>query len=491
VSAPGPRIGVGGIAIESSTFSPLPSRLDDFLVLRGDAMIERYPFMPGWSFPGRPDVRWLPCLQARAIPGGPVTRDAYDEMKEELLDRVRQALPLDGFYLDVHGAMAVQGMDDAEADLAWAIRDVVGPGCLISAGMDLHGNVSERLVAAVDLFTAYRLAPHEDVVETRERACANLLRCLSEGLRPLRAWVRVPVVLSGERTSTRVEPARGIYAGLTASDAVPGVIDASLWVGYVWADEPRAGATVLVTGTDPDAIRGQAEAIARRWWEARARFVFGVPAGSADWCIEQALAAGGTGVVISDSGDNPTAGGAGDVPHLTERLLAEPRLAGGERTAVHASIVDADAVAACFAAGVGGEVGAAIGGKLDPVHGRPLALRGRVHALLDDDPTGGPIAVLRSGGVHVILTTRRKPYHHVADFAALGLAIAEHDITAVKIGYLEPELHEAASAAFLALTPGAVNQDIPSLPYRRLQRPIYPLDPEMPDPDLTSRLVGP
>src|SRR5687768_5310245 len=148
------RIGVGGIAIESSTFSPLPSTLVDFTILRGDELLTRYPFiannehsrsecagvrgMPGrgWQFlqdgRARGDVTWLPCLHARAIPGGPVTGEAYAAMKGELLERIQAALPLDGFYLDVHGAMYVQGMEDAEADLTAAIRELVGPDCLIS-----------------------------------------------------------------------------------------------------------------------------------------------------------------------------------------------------------------------------------------------------------------------------------------------------------------------------------------------------------------------
>ena len=244
------RIGIGGIAIESSTFSPLPSRQEDFTILRGGEMLSRYPFMPDWCFRGRTDIDWLPCMHARAIPGGPVVSQSYAAMKQELLERIGGVLPLDGFYLDIHGAMNVLGMDDAEADLAAAIRDRVGPGCLISAGMDLHGNVSARLVELVDMFTAYRLAPHDDVLETREKACANLLHCLDHKIRPVRGWVRIPVILPGERTSTLVEPGKSVYASLQESDPVPGILDASLWVGYVWADEPRSSATVVVTGTD-------------------------------------------------------------------------------------------------------------------------------------------------------------------------------------------------------------------------------------------------
>jgi len=473
------RIGIGGIAIESCTFSPLCASLDDFVVLRGEELARHYPFLPGWSFPGRADIRWCPCLHANALPGGPVTAETYAALKRELLDRIAASLPLDGFLLDVHGAMNVAGMDDAEADLAAAIRARVGPRCLISACLDLHGNVSPELVALADLLTTYRTAPHEDVLETRTKACRNLVRCLDRGLRPHRAWARIPVILPGERTSTFVEPGRSVYAALAESDTVPGVLDASLWVGYVWADEPRSSAAAVVTACDPAAARNEAERIARRYWNARTQFQFCVPAGTADWCIGQALAAGGNAVFISDSGDNPTAGGAGDIPAFVGRLLARAEFAGGKLTAIYASIPDDAAVRQCYAAGVGGQVSLSIGGKLDPVHGSPLDIAGQVAALSPDDRVGGDLAVVRAGGVHIILTSRRKPYHVISEFAKLGLRPADHKLTVVKIGYLEPELRAAARHAFLALTPGAVNQDIASLPYAKVQRPIFPLDPGM------------
>lgn len=484
------RIGIGGIAIESSTFSPLVSTLADFTILRGAEMGERYPFMPGWSFRGRGEIAWLPCLHARAIPGGPVERAAYAQMKAELLDRVRAALPLDGFYLDIHGAMSVVGMEDAEADLAAAIRELVGADCLIAAGMDLHGNVSARLVELVDIFTAYRLAPHDDVLLTREKACALLLECLDREIRPLRAWVRIPVILPGERTSTLVEPGKSIYASLQESDPVPGILDASLWVGYVWADEPRSSATVVVTGTDPGNVRREAEKIARRYWDARHAFDFVAPAGSADWCIAHAIAHPGDRIVISDSGDNPTAGGAGDTPTVIGRLLAHAPFAHGALSAIYASIPDPAAAEACFAAGLGQEVEVWLGGKLDPIHAHPLLVRGTVSALQPDDPIGGPIAVLRVGGVQIIITSRRKPYHYIADFTSLGIDPMAHKLIVVKIGYLVPELRQIAQFALLALTPGAVNQDIPALIYRRVVRPIFPLDPELADPDLRAQLFG-
>ena len=485
------RIGIGGIAIESSTFSPLHSTIDDFRIQRGDEMQEMYPYLPNWTYRDREDIEFVPCYKARSLPGGQVTAEAYRQMKAELLERVRAAGKLDGFFFDVHGAMSVVGMDDAEGDLAAAIREIVGPGCIISAGMDLHGNVSEQLVGAIDVFTCYREAPHIDAMETKERAVTHLLHCLDTGTRPHRAYVRIPVILPGERTSTFVEPGKTVYGELTESDAVDGVIDPSLWVGYVWADQPRANATVVVTGTDVAAITAEAEKIARRYWDARHDFGFGVPTGSPDWTIDEALKLSRKAVIISDSGDNPTAGGAGDIAVMVEELLAREELRSGARTAIVAAVPNAEAVKACIAAGVGSEATVMIGGVLDPINGYPVELTGTVHAIHKGDAVGGDIAVLRVGGVHVIIPTRRKPYHRMVDFEAVDLRVAEHDLTVVKIGYLEPELREAASAAFMALSPGAVNQDIPSLPYERVNRPIYPLDPDMPDPDLTPQVFDP
>ncbi len=476
------RIGVGGIAIESSTFSPLPSTLDDFTIQCGEEIIAGYPYFTDRTFEGRTDVEWFGTLKARSIPGGPVVAEAYAGMKAELLERLKASLPLDGFFYDIHGAMTVIGLDDAEGDLITAIREMVGPGCVISTGMDLHGNVSGTLVGAVDCFTAFRQAPHVDAMETKARAVRNLLSLLDSGTRPYRAWTRIPVNLPGERTSTMWEPGATVYRKLAESDSVDGVIDASLWVGYVWADQPRANATTVVTGTDIEAIRGEALRIAKRYWDARAEFGFGVPTGSADWTIDEALKLNQKAVLISDSGDNPTAGGAGDSPFMVERLLARPELASGERTAIVSAISSAGGVRIAIAAGIGAEVEVVIGGVNDPVNGSPFALRGEVFSIYENDRVGGDIVVIRCGGVHVVIPSRRKPYHHLREFAKLGLDVAEYDITVGKWGYLEPELKAAASAAFQALTPGAVNQDIEALEFTRVERPVYPLDRDMPEP---------
>src|SRR5437867_3148561 len=249
--------------------------------------------------------------------------------------------------------MTVVGMTDAEGDLASSVRSVVGRDPLISAAMDPHGNMSRRLVTALDLATSHRLSPHEDAPLTRKRAVANLVRCLDGGVRPVKAWVRVPVLLPGEKACTRDEPARSIYGGLAAIERRAAIIDAAVWIGYAWADEPRCGAAVVVTGTDAEAIHRESRALAERYWDARGDFAFSVPSGDAAWCIATGLAAAERPYFIRDSGANPTAGGAGDVAYTLERLIANPELAAGRATAIWASVVDPSAVGRCIAAGEG------------------------------------------------------------------------------------------------------------------------------------------
>ncbi|NVN12868.1 M81 family metallopeptidase, partial [Nguyenibacter vanlangensis] len=223
-----PRIAFGGIHTECSTYNPVPSRIEDFRILRGADM----PDAPYFAFLKDFDAAFLPLLHARAVPGGPVSRAAYEAMKQEFLDRLRDSLPLDGLYLAMHGAMFVEGMWDAEADWIGAARALVGPDCLVAASYDLHGNVSQPIIDALDIFSAYRTAPHIDVTRTMHRAVDMLVQALRTGIRPRIVWAPVPVLLPGERTSTEDEPARSLYARLPAFDARPGIWDAALMVGY-------------------------------------------------------------------------------------------------------------------------------------------------------------------------------------------------------------------------------------------------------------------
>lgn len=472
------RVALGGFHIESCTFSPLTATETDFQVLRGSAVLGRFPIRPESD-----QVELVPRVWAGALPGGPAERPFYEAIKDEFLNGLREQGPWDGVLLRMHGAASVVGMDDAEGDWLAGVRGAVGPECLIAASYDLHGNVSRRVVECLDILTAYRTAPHIDALETLERACSLLVQCIERKLRPHKAFVAVPILLPGEKTSTEWEPAAGLYAQIPQLIHPDVVMDASILIGYVWADEPRASASVLAFGTDEEEVRQAARTLAGRLWDCRHQFQFGVTADSVDRCIELALGASEHPVVLSDSGDNPTAGGAGDVPFVLERMLAL-----GVPDAVYAGIADPEAVSICERAGSGGDVEFLLGGKLDPINGTPLPVRGRVVSLHRLPWTLGRglgadvmnrVAVVDAQGIQVVITEKRTTFHRLADFTDIGIDPRRHKLVVVKIGYLEPELKALAARSLLALSPGAVNQDITALPFRRIRRPIYPFDPDM------------
>lgn len=485
-----PRIAIVGMAIESSAYAAHRAGYRDFPVLTGTALIERYAFLSAGQ-PLADAADWLPVFMARAIPGGAVLREVYDDFKERIVDGLREVGHVDGVYFDIHGAMSVVGLDDAEGDLITAVREVVGPDTLITAPMDLHGNMSETLALALDLPTCYRLAPHEDAWETKERAAHRLVEWIAREEKPLTAWVRVPILLPGEKTSTRVEPAASLYAQLGEVEKKPGISDLGLWIGYAWADEPRCHATVMVTGDDEAVITAEAERIAAELWDAREDFSFVGPPGTLDEAVVAALAhTGERPYLISDSGDNPGAGGSGDVTWTLNRLLADPRLTGDDAPVTYAaSIFDHDAIEDLFTQEPGSLVDVTAGARVDHRVAGPVRIRGELISLHSGDTAAGRIAVIRVGGIRAIVTEFRKAFHDVADFREIGLDPEQADIIVTKIGYLEPTLYDMAKGWTLALTPGPVDQDLERLGHQRIVRPMFPYDEFASRPDLSAAVL--
>nr|WP_237763581.1 M81 family metallopeptidase [Falsirhodobacter sp. alg1] len=336
------RIAVGGIHTECSTMNPRVQGRDDFIVAEGAEVTASFDksLCNG--------IEFLPLIHARSLPGGPVASGVYAGFKADFLARLVAAMPVQGVLLLMHGAMHVQGLEDAEGDWITSVRDLVGPDIPIAVSYDLHGNVTQRIVDAIDIFAAYRTAPHEDVAGTHDRALRMLKTCLQTGTRPLVGWTPVPVLLSGECTSTRVAPASHIYAQLAPEDGAEGVLDTNMMVGYVWADTPRATAAAVVTGTDAGAMQAASNRIANAWWNARRDFSFDVTSDDLGTCLRLARQSPAHPVVLADSGDNPTGGGVGDRADVLEALIAQ-----GMAGAVVAGIADPAATLAACAAGRG------------------------------------------------------------------------------------------------------------------------------------------
>lgn len=459
------RIAVGGIHTECSTYSAAVMGVDDFRILRGDALTAHDYF----AFLGRHSVQIAPLLHARAVPGGPVTRAAYHALKTEFLQRLAGSLPVDGVYLAMHAAMKVEGMWDAEADWIASTRALIGPDIQIAVSYDLHGNVSQAVVDQIDIFAAYRTAPHIDVAETMEAAFTMLIRALQTGARPGVVRVPVPLLLPGEKSSTEDEPARSLYAALPGLEG-PGVWRTDLMIGYVWADEPRATACAIVTGTDLEVAQAAAVQIASDFWDARDRFAFGPVTGPLDQMLDLAEKATTRPIILADSGDNPTGGGVGDRTDVLVALIARRW-----RDVILAGIADAPATEVCFTTGVGADLILRIGASLDPTS-QPMQVCARVLRLDAGETPADRQAVIQIGGIRVVLAARRRPYHNIADFTRLGLGPVQARLVVVKSGYLSPELAPLAKPNLMALTDGAVNQDIPRL--ENLHRPpgTWPFD---------------
>ena len=463
--ASGLRIAYGGIGIECSTYSRLRTRMDEFTIFRGPelAASARFRFLKRYPIP------FLPTLVATAVPGGPIERKTYDSLKAEFLQRLQGLLPLHGVYLPMHGAMFVEGLQDAEADWYQAVRKVVGPDCLLSASYDLHGNISQPIIDTLDMLSAFRTAPHIDREETMLRSTDMLLQCMRERIRPTLIWAPVPVLMPGERSSTEWEPGKRLWAQLPALNRQKGILDVSMLVGYVWADEPRSTAAIVVTGTAPDAQRTIAVNLAQQYWDARADFKFGTETCTVEECVRRAMDAKTQPAILADSGDNPTGGGNGDQATVLESLLRH-----NANQVVFAGIADRPATDACYRVGVGARIPLSIGATLDPQASRPVKTEATVKFLLPEKDLARREAVVQIQGITLVLSAYRRPYHDIQDFTRLGLQPKSFKMIVVKSGYLSPELSPIANPSLMALSDGAINQDIVHLPANRYRRPTYP-----------------
>lgn len=302
------------------------------------------------------------------------------------------------------------------------------------------------------------------------RAATMLVRALRTGVRPKLAWAPVPVMMPGERTSTQDEPARSFYAQLHEIEEPTGIWDASFQVGYVWADEPRTSACAVITGTDKAAMEQAALRLAEDYWALRARFEFGMETGSIAECVDRAVTSTTHPVVLAESGDNPTGGGVGDRAEVLAELIGR-----NAQGVIFAGIADAKATNASYAAGIGATVSLHIGGSLDP-SSTPIDAEAEVITLLDTDEDRLREAVVRIGGIDLVLTARRRPFHNIVDFTRLGLDPHRAKIIAVKSGYLSPELGPIANPGIMALSPGVVDQFVERTERVHTPRPCYPFD---------------
>lgn len=465
-----------GISHESNTFSTMLTKESEFTVLRGADVLKGQKWAQIFRDAG---IEVIPTLHADAWPGGIVEKSPFEKFMNEILDSIRVAGHLDGIYMDMHGALHVEGYDDAQATLIENIRKIVGRDVLISGSFDLHGNPSDEFVKNIDMLTAYRTAPHRDGEATRARAALMLVDAIKNGWKPDIEYVVIPILVPGEKSITEVEPLHSVYARIPEIAGKEGMIDASVFAGYCWADLKRSAMRVFVVARDKKYSAGakkEAISLARQIWDSRDKMVLDVPSGSIDEMLDKSGEYKDRTIFISDSGDNTTAGAPGDNTQVLDALLHHKVI-----NALVAGIVDPQAFKMCLDAGVGKNINLSLGGRIDNVFCSPVQLSCRILFISPDSlqKTGRGAALVETEGVKTVILKERRSFTEIKDFTEVGLDPLSFKIVVVKLGYLFPQLRDIAPVHLMALTTGFCNLDMRTLPFRNVKRPIYPLDPDM------------
>jgi microcystin degradation protein MlrC len=489
------RFAVAQLYHESNSFSPQVTREAEFrseCLCTGDDMWRRWQdtdseiagFLDAAEQAASEDVEveLVPALSAWAWPAGPIADDVYVRVRTAL----RQAIArhrLDGLLLSLHGACISQTRDDVEGDLLTSLRTRVGPDVPIVATLDFHANVSPQMVMAVDAVVGYQTYPHVDYRQ-RGADAFRLLDAIRRGkVRPEIGYTQPPLLLVPQRQWTAREPMAGIVSRAREMEEDPRVLVANVFGGFAYGDTPHAGFSAAVIA-DGDAALAQrcADELAMMAWERREAFLpaLAKPAES----VAQAVAATEGLTVLVDVGDNVGGGTPGDGTVLLAELL--------RRHATGAAVVlsDVDAVRECARIGVGSDVRLRVGGKSDEWHGAPVSVHGRVRMLFDGEFTNiGPMrhgirerqgltARVSCDGVELVLTTRRVPSWNLEQLRAVGIEPTRLRTLVVKSAVAFRAAYEPIARRIIEVdTPGLTSADLSSFPYRRVRRPVFPLDP--------------
>lgn len=492
------RAFIAALMHETNAFSPVPTNLASFGIWRpagaGEPPRDRDTLAYGafWRRALEAGLPVAPSYFATCQPSAPLSAADWSTLRDEMLADLAGAGVIDRVFLFLHGAQCAQGTDDVEGELIAAIRAHVGPRVPIAVLLDLHANVSRRMLEQTDYLIACLEYPHTDYAARALEAYDLLERHVSKGLRPATAAVRVPVV--GAYPTTQ-EPMRSYVERERELQGRPGVLSVSTCHGFWLSDVPDAGATILVTTDgDPAAAEGLAIELAGRFAEAAVPTSEGLSARAAVQRALRLAAETGKPSVIADRCDNPGGGAAGDSTFILRELMAT----GADGLAL-AMIWDPMAVDFAHRAGTGARLALRLGGKVGPRSGDPVDVVAEVISVRDDARQAvfaqgepllelGSTARLRIGGVDVIVNTERQQVFDPRVFTVHGI-----DPSACRVMVVKSTTHfrngfaPLAGAIIDCETPGSVTTDPTLLEYRQLPRPIAPIDPGTP---LTPKPLG-
>ncbi|MDQ2136645.1 M81 family metallopeptidase [Alcaligenaceae bacterium A4P071] len=482
-----PRIAVGGFMHETNTFAPTRADFAAFdggggrPIMRGEDVITltRGTNNGIAGFVESPEAQaWeiVPTLWAHASPSAHVTQDAFDRIADELVQAIKDAGPLDGIYLNLHGAMVAEHADDGEGELLRRVRAAMGDAIPIVVSLDLHANVTEEMVAYSDALIGYRTYPHVDMADTGARCATYMARIVGTPQRDAKAFRRIEFLIPIVWQCTYIEPCKSLYAHHVTMEAA-GLPTISFSTGFPAADIPGCAPTVVAYAADAATAERAADEMATMVNDAESAFAGQV--WTPDEGVMEAMRLAQTAskpVVIADTQDNPGAGGDSDTTGMLRALIAQD----AQRAAI-GNIVDPGAAAAAHQAGEGATVRLALGGKSGVPGDMPLDEAFVVEKLTDGRFTAtGPFyggakldlglsACLRIGGVQIVVTSRKAQMADQQMYRQVGIEPCDQAILVNKSSvHFRADFAPIAEAILVCASPGPMPVDPAVLPFTKL-----------------------
>lgn len=482
------RILILALQQEVSTFNPVLSTYDDFAVTTGEAM--RAAFTGSDTYAGgalasldaEAGIEAVPVFSALACSAGTLDAASWRRLRGELRAAVEASLPggADGVLFLLHGAMVAEGELDPEGAALEEVRALVGERPQFAMSLDLHGILTTRMLAACPAMTALRTYPHTDFADAGARAARLLVRQIREGLRPVAARIRIPMLVRGDECITET----GIYGRFIArADAAietQDMLSAQVMIGNPFTDVPElCSQVVVVSDGDADGAARVAGGIAEGFFDRRAEMQAELSP------IDRAVALAREGafpLVLKDAADAPSSGASGDSLEIVGALRAA-----GVGASILAPLVDAPAVHRAFETGVGGRATFRLGGACDPRFARieveaevAMLSNGRYPMETWGTPEdAGPCAKLLAGSLTLIVSSRAVQLFDRSLFLAHGENPGAYDINIVKSPHCQPHFYDEWARRVVSVdAPGATSARVETLGHTRCARPIYPLDPE-------------
>jgi microcystin degradation protein MlrC len=491
------RIAIGQLWQETNTFNPLPTlreHFEPFGIDYGDELVEKMADvneLGGFiqelrAWPEKPQIVGL--ARFLAWPSGPVKAAVIDEFFAQMVDRLRRAMPVDAVLLSLHGSMVAEHRPDVEGDLLEQVRRLVGANVPVVSTLDLHVNLTRKMVDNADALVLYHTAPHIDVFDTGRRGARVLRRILIDRVKPAVAFQKIPMVVPAERANTQdsASVSFGFREFLQKCEADPRILSAGLATVQPWLDIPEMGSAVIVTTVgDAELARSRCAELASQVWQRRRDYLPEL-VDVAD-AVKQAHEQKDGLVVLGDAADSTNSGSTGEGTAILSELVRYdwPRPA-------LTTFVDAELVAQAARQGVGAKWKTSLGGKIEQRFSKPLALNAEVEKLFDakfilsghlgrNMPIDlGAATVLKHGNVHIIVTSRSGPLFAAQLFQTAGFdPFAASVLVAKSPCGFRAAYQERAKRIIMVRSPGCAPSDFWNYEYRRIPRPIWPWDDTM------------